>query len=182
LQRAFAVAFALLFSPMLATAAFAGCAGCGPLGPVVAGPPVRAGFAPAPCGIPCAAPYVRALPALSPMEPVAVAAAPIGVDHWDTNGFGDCRGPGDYFGACGGFGAVGPGPYAAPVPCVACRPPVAYRSGPGVYIVNQGPEYSGPGFMVSFKSYTPTTGVAAPRQFPYISARHVYHPPLAVRG
>jgi hypothetical protein len=181
LQRVFAVAFALLISPLLIGSAFAGCNGCGP--------PPGSAFGPGPCGGPCAVPYVRALPALSPMEPVAVSAYPIAVDHWDTNGFGDCRGPGDYFGACGGFSAGPPGcglgPCGAPPPpCVACRraPVASYRSGPGVYIVNQGPEYSGPAFFIPFKTYSPTTGLAAPSQFPYISARHIYHPPLPARG
>ncbi|MGC1354996.1 MAG: hypothetical protein WA851_04235 [Xanthobacteraceae bacterium] len=183
LQRLFAVAFVLLVSPILTAEAFAGCNGCGPPpGPALAPPPGPA-FTSGPCGVHCVAPYGRALPALSPMEPVAVAAAPVAVDHWDTNGFGDCRGPGDYFGACGGFAGCGPGPCGAPPPCIGCRHPVvAYRPGPGVYIVNQGPEYSGPNFFVPFKTYTPTTGLAAPSQFPYISARHVYHPPLDVRG
>jgi hypothetical protein len=182
LHRVLAVAFALFISPSLMGAALAGCNGCGPPpGPALAAPPIPGpGFGPGPCGGPCAAP--RALPALSPMEPVAIAAAPVAVDHWDTNGFGDCRGPGDYFGACGGFAGCGPGPCGAPPPCVACRAPRAYRSGPGVYIVNQGPEYTGPNFMVTFKTYTPTTGLAAPSQFPYISARHIYHPPLPARG
>jgi hypothetical protein len=184
LQRAFALAFALLVCPSLTAAAFAGCDGCGPPpGPALAAPPLpNPAFARGPCGMPCVAHYRRALPALSPLEPVAVAPAPVAVDHWDTNGFGDCRYPGDYFGACGGFAGCGPGPCGSPPPCVACRPPVAYRPGPSLYIVNQGPEYSGPNFMIPFKTYTPTTGLAAPRQFPYISARHAYPPPLAVRG
>lgn len=183
LQRVFAVAFVLLVSPILTAGAFAGCNGCGPPpGPALAPLPGPA-FTSGPCGVHCVAPYGRALPALSPMEPVAVAAAPVAVDHSDTNGFGDCRGPGDYFGACGGFAGCGPGPCGALPPCIGCRHPVvAYRPGPGVYIVNQGPEYSGPNFFVPFKTYTPTTGLAAPSQFPYISARHVYHPPLDVRG
>jgi hypothetical protein len=184
LQRAFALAFALLVCPSLTAAAFAGCDGCGPPPrPALAAPLLPSpAFARGPCGMPCAAHYRRALPELSPLEPVAVAPAPVAVDHWDTNGFGDCRYPGDYFGACGGFAGCGPGPCGIPAPCVACRPPMAHRAGPSLYIVNQGPEYSGPNFMISFKTYTPTTGLAAPRQFPYISARHVSHPPLAVRG
>jgi hypothetical protein len=37
--------------------------------------------------------------------------------------------------------------------------------------------------MIPFKTYSPTTGLAAPREFPYISVRrHFSHPPLAVRG
>lgn len=184
LQRAFALAFALLVFPSLTAAAFAGCDGCGPSpGPALVAPLPNPAFARGPCGMPCVAHYRRALPALSPFEPVAVAPAPVAVDHWDTNGFGDCRYPGDYFGACGGFAAgCGAGPCGGPPPCVACLPRAAYRPGPSLYIVNQGPEYSGPNLMVSFKTYTPTTGLAAPRQFPYISARHVSHPPLAVRG
>ena len=142
LQRVFAVAFVLLVSPILTAGAFAGCNGCGPPpGPALAPLPGLA-FTSGPCGVHCVAPYGRALPALSPMEPVAVAAAPVAVDHSDTNGFGDCRGPGDDFGACGGFAGCGPGPCGAPPPCIGCRHPVvAYRPGPGVYIVNQGPEY-----------------------------------------
>jgi hypothetical protein len=184
LPRAFALAFALLVCPSLMAAAFAGCDGCGPSpGVALAARPVSGPvFAAVPCGMPCVVPHRRALPALSPMEPVAVAPDPIAVDHWDTNGFGACRYPGDYFGACGGFAGCGRGPCVGPAPCVACRPPMARRAGPSLYIVNQGPEYSGPGFFIPFKTYSPTTGLAAPRQFPYISAGHIYHPPLAVRG
>jgi hypothetical protein len=180
LSRAFAVALTLFVCPSLTAVSFAADLSA-------MGPPVRQVFPPAPCGGPCApAPAIPYRPLL-PVGAIAVAPDPIAVDHWDTNGFGDCRGPGDYFGACGGFGRCGwfsgPGPCGAPVHCGVCGPRAGYRPAPSpIYIVNQGPEYTGPGFFIPFKTYSPTTGLAAPRQFPYISARHVYHPPLGVRG
>jgi len=118
---------------------------------------------------------------------MAVAPDPIAVDHWDTNGFGGCNFFGVFVGGCSGIGSCGwfsgPGSCGRPASCGVCGRPVGYRPAPSpVYIVNQGPEYSGPGFMILFKTYSPTTGLAAPGQFPYISARHVYRPPLGVRG
>jgi len=183
LSRAFALAFTILICPSVTAVSFAADLSS-------MGPPVRQVFPPAPCGGPCASAPAPAIPyrPLLPVGAMAVAPAPIAVDHWDTNGFGDCRYPGDYFGACGGFFGrcgwfSGPGPCGAPAPCGACGRPAAYRPAPSpVYIVNQGPEYSGPGFMILFKTYSPSTGLAAPGQFPYISARHVYRPPLGVRG
>lgn len=182
MSRAFAVALTLCICLSLTAVAFAADLGSmgSPVGPV---------FSPAPCGGPCAPPPAPAIPypTLLPIGAIAVAPAPIAVDHWDTNGFGDCRFRGDYFGACGGLGRCGwfsgPGPCGGPAPCGGCGRPAAYRPAPAaIYIVNQGPEYSGPGFMILFKSYSPTTGLAAPGQFPYISARHVYRRPLGVRG
>jgi hypothetical protein len=190
LFRAFAIAFTLLVSPSVASVAFAGCWGCGPqaLGPAFVAPvgpgPV---FPWAGCGGACIP--GPALFYQIGSTPVAVAPDPIAVDHWDTNGFGDCRFPGDYFGACGWVARCGwfsgPGPCGGPVGCGGgCGRPVAYWPAPSrVYIVNRGPEYSGPGIMIPFKTYSPTTGLAAPREFPYISVRrHFSHPPLAVRG
>ena len=39
------------------------------------------------------------------------------------------------------------------------------------YVVNQGPEYSGPGLMVPYVLYSPT-GLASLRKYPYISGHH----------
>jgi hypothetical protein len=192
LSRAFAVVFTLLVCPSLASVAFAAdAASMGPPGPGGA-------FPPAACAGACALPRAPAIlyPALSPVAPIPVAPATMAVDQWDTYGFGDCRYPGDYFGACGGFGRCGwfngPGACGGPAPCGVCgRPPVAYRPAPSpIYIVDQGPKYSGPGFMIPFKTYSPTTDLAAPREFPYISARGSRYvlprpssrPPLGVCG
>ena len=187
LSRAFAVAFALLASPSLIPAALAADPG--------------QAFPPARCGRACVSPRAPAIPypARSPIAPVPVAPAPIAVDHWDTNGFGGCGFFGFHWGGCGAVGSCGlfsgPGACAAPPPCGTCGRPVAFRIAPSpVYIVNQGPKYSGPGFMIPFKTYSPTTDLAAPREFPYISARGPRFvqepslprpsspPPLGVRG
>jgi hypothetical protein len=165
LSRAFAVVLALVAFPGLTSVVFAADLG-------------RA-FPPAACGNACASPRAPAIryPVLSPIAPVPVEPAPIAVDHWDTHGFGDCKFPGDYFGACGNIGRCGwfggPGPCGGPpAPCGACGRPGAYLPAPTpIYIVNQGPDYSGPGLMIPFKTYSPTNGLAMPRAFPYISAR-----------
>ena len=181
LHRTLLVAFAALFATALSTAAFAGCGGCGfgYAAPVAYAPaPVYAGGcggcglavtyaepAPVPvvyaqggccggcggCGGAVAVTYVQPV-----VEPVAVMPAPIAVDHWDVGGFGGC-------GGCSRtFGYVQPA--AAPM-----------------YVVNQGPEYSGPGLVVPYGSYSPATDLAAPEAYPYIGGpaygdrRHWHH-------
>lgn len=179
--RAFAIVFTLLVCPSLTSVALAADLGA-------MGPPAGRVFPSAACGGLCGSPPPVLYRAPLPVGAIPVAPDPIAVDHWDTNGFGDCRFPGDYFGACASFGRCGwfsgPGACGGPASCGVCgRPAVAYRPAPSpIYIVNQGPEYSGPGFFIPFKTYSPTTGLAAPRQFPYISARRLNHPPLGVRG
>jgi hypothetical protein len=95
------------------------------------------------------------------VEPVVpVAVAPIAVDHWDANGWG-C-------GCCGGCG------------CGGCGAAFGYRAAvvpSPFYVVNQGPEYSGPGLTVPFGTYSPATNLAAPGQYPYVSGpRYGYGP------
>ena len=97
------------------------------------------------CGDLCAAGRLCA-PAL-PAPPIA--PAPIAVDHWDTGGWGGC--------GCGSCGCAGAALYARPV---APAP---------IYVVNQGPEYTGPGIMVTYRTYSPQAGLAAPYDYPYIS-------------
>ena len=52
-----------------------------------------------------------------------------------------------------------------------------------LYIVNQGPQYSGPGIMVPSLGYAPGEGVAVPGAYPYIGryrqrAYYGYRPTL----
>jgi len=39
---------------------------------------------------------------------------------------------------------------------------------PPFYVVNQGPEYSGPGLTVPFVTYSPAMGLSSPRKYPYV--------------
>jgi hypothetical protein len=173
--RAGLVACAAFFATGMASVAFAGCGGCGGgfvvetyAQPMVYAPPV--GYAPPAFEY---APQAYAPPPVAlPPPPLPIAPAPIAVDHWDTGGRGGCgcgcgcnRG---FFGGGSLFGGPGPAP---------------------IYIVNQGPEYSGPGIMVPYTAYAPEAGLAAPGTYPYIGrygypgygqpyyrARFAYHP------
>jgi hypothetical protein len=152
-HRAFVSAcVAFLALGTMSTGAFAGCDGCGIEGSPRPVYPVPRAHAPAP------------LP--PPATPVALAPAPLAADHWDTNGFGGCRG--------GAFRGWGPFDACGSVPaCGNCRAAVAFAPAPmPIYLVDQGPHYSGPGFMVLFKTYSPATGLAVPGEFPFISAGH----------
>jgi len=147
------IAIAVVFSGT-ATTAFAGCGGCG-FG-AYAAPPV--GYAPI-------APEAIAAP-LPP--PVAVAPAPIGVDHWDTGGCATLGGCGT---GCGAFGGPGCGGFA--INTCGCARSVAYAPAP-LYVVNQGPQYSGPALMVSYQSYAPAAAYAPAINYPYVAPRYGY--------
>ncbi len=114
-------------------------------------------YAPTACGG-CAPPapvvYVPAPP--PPPPPVQVA-------------------PPAWSGGCGCGGAV---VYAAPPVEVT---PVAPAP---IYVVNQGPEYSGPGIMVPYHTYSPAAAWAPANGYPYLRGRgygygygHRYHRP-----
>ena len=168
LYRIGLVAFVTLFAATMASVAFAGCGACG--GYAVTYAPV---YAPPALYAPPPPPPVVYVPA--PVVPLA--AAPIVVDHWDTGGCGwGCGGCGN----CGGWGGwsswgggCGCGVYAAvPAP---------------LYVVNQGPQFSGPGVMVPFQTYSPYAGVAGEYPYvghsyyrgyghPYYGAHYAYHP------
>ena len=78
-----------VFATVFASAAFAQCRGGIAVAPVVA--PVAV-----------VQEVIQPVIAVQPVIPaVPVVAAPIAVDHWDTNGWG-CGG----CGGCGGFGAA----------------------------------------------------------------------------
>jgi hypothetical protein len=153
LYRFALLACATLFATALSSAAFAGCCGgCGGCGGgyvLTYAPPPPVVFAPAPVE------YVQPIVVPQPVAPLVLTPAPIAVDHWDTGGWGG-------FGGCGcnrGFFSGG------------------YAQQP-IYIVNQGPQYSGPGIMIPALSYAPSEGVAAPGAYPYIGRRPPYGYPV----
>ncbi|MDE1972476.1 MAG: hypothetical protein KGL96_06230 [Hyphomicrobiales bacterium] len=154
------VACGALLATFFSSAAFAGCCGgCGGCGGSYI---VGYTYAPA---IPVPPPVVYA-PAPAP---IAIAPAPIAVDHWDTGGWGGWGGWGNNWGGCGcccNRGLFTSGAFVTPGP---------------VYIVNQGPQYSGPGIMIPSLGYAPGEGVAGPGTYPYVGPYHPhayygYHP------
>lgn len=171
-HRAILVASTTLFAIGLSSAAFSGCGGCG-FGP-------QAAYAPAVYAQPVPA---DAIPAPLP-PPEAVAPAPIAVDHWDTGGcgaLGDCGvgcgafgrpacGDGCRFGGCGGFHT-----FLGFNSC-DCGRAVGYAPSP-LYVVNQGPEYSGAGMMVPYQAYSPGAAFAPAINYPYVGPGYGYREP-----
>ena len=159
-HRAILVASATLFAVGLSSAAFAGCGGCGFAAQAVYAPPVYAQPAP-----------IYAIPAPLP-PPAVVAPAPIAVDHWDTGGCGTLGGCGGGcgFGGCGGFSS-----FFGFNSC-NCARAFGYAPSP-LYVVNQGPEYTGPGLMVPYQSYSPGAAFAPAINYPYIGSRYGYRGP-----
>ncbi len=149
-HRTVLVAFTTLFAAGMTSVAFAGCGGCGGSLAVIYAPPIEYAPAVAYALPPVAyAPPVAYPPPVGYAPPVAygppIAPAPIAVDHWDTGGWGcGCR------------------------RSVVYAPPVAPAPAP-IYVVNQGPDYTGPGIMVPYGTYSPEAGLAAPYDYPYIS-------------
>jgi hypothetical protein len=64
-----------------------------------------------------------------------------------------------------GCGCSSRGLYAAPTP-VAAAP---------IYVVNQGPDYSGPGVMVPYRTYSPAAAWAPATGYPYVHAHGYAH-------
>ena len=88
------------------------------------------------------------------------------------------------YGGCGGCGAptaavvfaqpVAPAPLSVinPVtafggPCGGCGRSVVYAA-PALYVVNQGPYYTGPGITVPYSTYSPDTAYAPAVNYPYV--------------
>ena len=161
LHRVTLVALATLFTAGMTSAALADCcgwgspahviyapsyysSGCGGCAPVAYAPPVQ----PAPiyvngCGG-CGA------PAPIYVEPVAPAPAP--VVSWGAGWGTGC--------GCGRSVAYAP---------VAAEPPVVPAP---MYVTDQGPDYTGPGVMIAYRTWAP------PTTYPYISGgygRGYYH-------
>ena len=108
--------------------------------------------------------------------------------------------PSVYAGYAGGCGGCGTAAYAAPITYAA--PTYSYgSSGCGcgtrsvvyaqptvvapspIYVVNQGPQYSGPGIMVPYKTYSPSAYAAPASDYPYVSgyAEEEYAAPIMPR-
>jgi len=167
-HRSVFVALATVFVVGMAPSAFAQCCGYQA--------PAQTYYAPAPvaqgcgtCGVQAYAPIVYATP---------VAPAPINV------GCGVCGTPTaavtfvpqvaptpTWGNGCGGCGAPAPIAYNGCNPCAA----PAYSQQPApLYVTNQGPDYSGPGVMVPYRTYAPQAEYAPPPYYP--AYPHRYYP------
>jgi hypothetical protein len=180
-HRSLFVAVATLFAVGMAPSAFAQCCGGYAPAPVYSQPAPCGG-----CGTPVYAPIVYAIP---------VAPAPINV------GCGVCGTP---TAAVTFIPPVAPTPVPAWNGCGACAPapvtwnpcntcgvqtPVYTQPAP-LYVVNQGPDYSGAGMMVPFRTYAPPAQYApgpymppyAHRYFPRPYYHHAYYHPRMYYG
>jgi hypothetical protein len=180
--RTILMACAIACVTVFTSAAFAQCGGCGAVAVVPVQPVL-------------VQPVVEVQPIVVEPAVVPVAPAPIGVSCWDTNGFcgGGCGGGcGCGGGGCGGCGGGGCGGFAGVGGfggfggfggggcggggcggCGGCSSTFGYHpvAPAPLYVVNQGPEYSGPGLTVPFGTYSPATNVAAPGAYPYVAGR-----------
>jgi hypothetical protein len=165
-HRTVLVAFIALIATAFAPAAFAQCGGCGgPVAVTYVQPVPQVVYVPAP------QPVVYAQPTCggcgcggcANFAAVPVAPAPIAVDHWDTGGYVGC-------GGCG---------------CNSCGSTFGYQPvvPSSLYVVNQGPEYSGPGIMRPYGTYSPDTGLANAAEYPNVSGPgYGYGPHRAYHG
>ena len=99
------------------------------------------------------------------VEYTPLVPQPIGVAAWDTGGAGAYAAPGV---------EVAPEAYAGEQPYYGGEQP--YYGGEQPYVVNQGPDYRGPGLMVPYRTWSPRTGLAAPHVYPYVGHRYGGHP------
>ena len=68
---------------------------------------------------------------------------------------------------------------AASVPVVYAVPalePTPIAPAP-IYVVNQGPEYAGPGLMVPYRTWSPAAAYAPPSAYPYVPGYGYGAPP-----
>ncbi len=168
--RTILMACAIACVTVFTSAAFAQCGGCGAVAVVPVQPIL-------------VQPVVEVQPIVVEPAVVPVAPAPIGVSCWDTNGFCGggcgggcgCGGGGCGCGGGGGFGGFGGGGCGGGGcgGCGGCSSTFGYHpvAPAPLYVVNQGPEYSGPGLTVPFGTYSPATNVAAPGAYPYVAGR-----------
>ena len=172
-HRVLVVAVATLFSIGMTSIASASCCGWGYSAPVAYAPAVYGG-----CGT-CAAPTAAAVFA-QPVAPAPIAVTPVvptgfGGPCCGWNGCGNC-GWSDWSGGCGncgvsawnGCGTCGVSAWGGCGNCGGCGGcgPVAYAA-PSLYVVNQGPAYSGPAIM-AYQTYSPETAYVPAANYPYV--------------
>ena len=174
LHRVILVAVATVFSVGMTSMASA-CCDFGYSTPVAyaAMTPVAYGG----CGGGCAGPVAPVAPVAAAPIGVTVAVTPFGGPCCSWNGCGDCgwrawNGWNDWGGGWGWGRGCGCGG------CGGCARAVG--SGAPLYVVNQGPVYSGPGIMIPYQTYSPDTAYAPAADYPYVPGYGT--PPVAGYG
>jgi hypothetical protein len=193
-QRSILVAIATMITVGMTQVAFAGCCDWQGQAPVVYAQPACGG-----CGAVAYAPIIYATP---------IAPAPIAVG----TGCGGCDAPvtccafaqpvapvAQWGGGCGGCGASvvygGVAGYSGGYSggynggCGNCGVPAVYTTPAPLYVVNQGPDFEGPGLMVPYHSYAPPAQYAPPPAYPPYAGgyagggyAHRYYPHVAYGG
>ena len=186
-HRATLVAVATFLTVGMTSVAFAGCCDWGAPAPVV--------YAPGGCGT-CGtayAPIVYATPITpSPITvsgcgtcgtPTAAVTFLAPVAPTPSYGCGTCGTayaptPTYYNAGCGTCGAPAPSYYGTG--CGGCQTQAVYTTPAPLYVVNQGPDYSGPGVMVPYRTYAPPAEYAPPPAYPgyppYVNPAQRYYP------
>lgn len=186
-HRVVLVALATFLSVGMTSFASADCCGWGYGSPVAYAASVGYGG----CGG-CSAPVAAAVVA-QPVAPAPivvsapVAVTPFGGPCCSWSGCGYCGGAGAGCGGCGGgwggsvFGVGYSGwSWGRCGNCGAgwgggcCASATAYAS--PLYVVNQGPYYSGPGLMQPYATYSPDTAYAPASDYPYVPGGYGYGP------
>lgn len=92
-----------------------------------------------------------------------------------------------YVGGCGGCGSTAAIVYAQPVaPTPLPARPYSWGAGCGcgqsLYVVNQGPDYTGPGIMIPYRTWSPAAAYGPAYAYPYVGGygyrygyRYGYH-------
>jgi len=112
------------------------------------------------CGAPTAAAIYAQPVAPAPIYVTSVSS-PFGGPCCSYGGCGGCGNVG--YGGCGGCGAVSYGG------CGGCGGQVGYAvAAPSLYVVNQGPVYSGPALTIPYSTYSPEAAYAPATDYPYV--------------
>jgi len=161
-NRVTLVALATFFTIGMTSLASAGCCNYGGYsGSVVYVPVAPTTYGG--CGGGCGAPLAPVTygcgncggPTAATIYAQPVAPAPIVVSAPIGGGCGNCGGWGAGWASSGGCGGCGITPYAV-------------EPSPQLYVVNQGPDYSGPGLTVPYATYSPETAYAPAADYPYV--------------
>jgi hypothetical protein len=149
LRRTTLFVLALLFTAGMTSVASAGCCGWGVQAPVAYGLTGCGG---------CRTPTAAAVYA----QPVAPTPPPFAVSAWTW---------GTAWGTTWGAGCCHRAFVYAATPAVELIP---IAPAP-IYVVNQGPDYTGPGIMVPYHTWTPAASYVVPGSYPPYIRGYGYH-------
>jgi len=157
------VAFATLFSIFAPSLASACCDATAPIAYPAFAPLGYDGGC-----VGCVAPAVNGTPVAPAPIVVGTVVTPFGGPCCNWYGCGNCVWGAGWTGWTSWSGGVG----------VPFGPPSS------LYVVNQGPKYSGPGVMVPYRTYSPDTAYAPAADYPYVPGyarpfygRYAFHDP-----